>query len=86
MQWDEARRRYPRQWLLVEAIAAHSSAGQRILDDISVVEPYVDAARALEGYKVLHHREPQRELYVLHTDRKTLDIGEINWLGIRQAS
>jgi len=84
-KWDEIRRQFPRQWLLVEAVAAHSSEGRRVLDDIAVVDTFSDAGVAMKSYQDLHHRSPQRELYVLHTDREALDITEVNWLGIRTA-
>jgi hypothetical protein len=84
-QWDEIRRQFPRQWLLIEAIAAHSSEGRRVLDDIGVVDTFSEAGAALKSYQELHHRSPQRELYVVHTDREQLDITEVTWLGIRTA-
>ena len=34
-------------------------------------------------YIQLHREAPERELYVFHTDRETLDITERRWLGIR---
>jgi len=86
MQWNEIRQRYPRQWLLVEALAAHSTSGKRIVEDLSVLETYADGMRAMTGYKELHHRDPRRELYVVHTDRETLDITELHWFGVRAAS
>jgi hypothetical protein len=86
MQWQEIRKRYPHQWLLLEAIDARSSEGQRIVDDIAVLETYSDGMSAMNGYRELHRREPHRELYVLHTDREALDITELRWLGIRAAS
>jgi hypothetical protein len=86
MQWSEIRQRYPDQWLLVEAIAARSAGGKRILEDLAVVETFPDPKAALSGYRELHRREPQRELYVLHTERETLDVDEVTWLGVRIAS
>jgi len=86
MQWQEIRDRYPHQWLLTEALAARSAGGERILEDIAVLETYPDGLAAMSGYSELHRRAPQRELYVLHTDRETLDIGELHWAGIRAAS
>lgn len=83
MQWQEIRNHYPHQWLLVEAIKAHSEAGQRILEQISVVSTYPDSVMAMQGYTQLHREAPERELYVLHTDRESLDITERMWLGIR---
>ena len=83
--WEEIRRQFPRQWLLVEAVAAHSSEGMRILDDIAVVDAFQEAGAAMKRYQEVHRGSPQRELYVVHTNRAALNIGEIDWLGIRMA-
>ncbi|MFL6195463.1 MAG: hypothetical protein ACJ75H_14905 [Thermoanaerobaculia bacterium] len=85
MDWREVRERYPRQWLLVEAIDARSEGEKRVLEDLAVVQSFPDAKAAMDGYKELHRRDPQRELYVLHTDRDRLDISEVRWLGLRTA-
>ena len=84
MQWTEIRRHYPQQWLLVEAIKAHSEAGQRILEELSVVDTFPDSVMAMQRYTQLHREAPDREMYVLHTDRQNLEIGERQWLGIRR--
>lgn len=86
MQWQEIRKHYPHQWLLLEAIDARSSEGQRILEELALLETYPDGMSAMNGYRELHRRAPQRELYVLHTDREDLEITEFHWLGIRAAS
>ncbi len=83
MKWAEIRNHYPHQWLLVEAIKAHSEAGKRILEQISVVSTYADSVTAMQGYTQLHREAPERELYIFHTDRDSLDITERTWLGIR---
>jgi len=85
MQWDEIRRLNPHQWLLVEAVEAHSSAGRRVLDDLAVVQAFEEAKSAMDGYKDLHRQDPRRELYVVHTDRDELDVLESHWLGLRTA-
>jgi hypothetical protein len=85
MQWQEIRIHYPKQWLLVEAIKAHSETSRRILEQLSVVAAYPDSTTAMKEYTQLHHEAPDRELYVFHTSRKTLDIAERKWLGIRLA-
>lgn len=85
MKWEEVRQQYPHQWQLVEAIRAHSEANRRVVEELAVVDPFASSASALQRYNELHRQEPQRELYVLHTDRKQLDIRERHWLGIRSA-
>lgn len=83
--WEEIRRQFPRQWLLVEAIAAHSSRGKRVLEDIAVLDAFQEAGTAMKSYQEMHRRSPQRELYVVHTDREMLDITEVDWLGLRRS-
>lgn len=83
MKWEEIRKHYPHQWLLVEAIKAHSESGKRILEHISVVGSFPDSVTAMKGYTQLHRKAPERELYIFHTDREQLDITERRWLGIR---
>ncbi len=85
MKWQEIRERYPAQWLLVEAIEAHSEADQRVIDQLAVVETFPDSSSALHGYARLHREAPERELYVFHTSRETLGVRERRWLGIRGA-
>jgi hypothetical protein len=86
MKWHEIRAAFPGQWLLVEATAAHSEQNRRILDDIAVLSVFPNGKSAMNGYIELHEKDPQRELYVLSTDREELDIEELRWLGIRGAA
>ena len=83
MQWQEIRKHYPQQWLLIEAIKARSEASKRILEQLAVLSIFPDSAAAMKGYMQLHREAPERELYVFHTSRETLDITERRWLGIR---
>jgi hypothetical protein len=85
MRWHEIREHYPHRWLLVEAIAARSEAGERKLEDLTVVDAFPDARTAMGGYLDRHRRSPERELYVLHTDRERLEIAEREWTGLRRA-
>ncbi|HKH43190.1 MAG TPA: hypothetical protein VKM72_00855 [Thermoanaerobaculia bacterium] len=86
MPWQEIRERYPHQWLLLEATKAHSSGGQRILESLTVLETFPDGLSAMRRYGEIHSQDPHRELYVLHTDRETVEIEEVHWAGIRTAS
>ena len=83
MQWQDIRQHYPHQWLLVEAITAHSVAGKRVLEHLAVVDTFPDSVTAIQRYTQLHRDAPGRELYVFHTSRETPDIVERQWLGIR---
>ena len=85
MQWQEIRQHYPQQWLLLEAIKAHSEADKRILDRLAVVSTFSDSVSAMNSYARLHREAPERELYVFHTSREALEIIERRWLGIRGA-
>ncbi len=35
MEWPEIRQHYPEQWLLLEALKAHSEGQQRILEQLA---------------------------------------------------
>jgi hypothetical protein len=83
MQWQEIRERYPERWLLLEALEAHTEAGQRILDRLAVVDAFDDWKTAFDNYRNLHRQAPLREFYVLHADREQPDIRELHWLGMR---
>ena len=83
MKWQEVRAHYPQQWLLVEAIKARSEASKRILDQLAVISTFPNSTAAMKSYSQLHRDSPERELYVFHTSRETLDIAERRWLGIR---
>ncbi len=85
MKWQEIRQHYPQQWLLLEAIKAHSEANKRILEQLAVVSTFPDSVAAMKSYVQLRREAPERELYVFHTSRETLDITERRWLGIRGA-
>jgi hypothetical protein len=86
MQWQQVRQRYPSQWLLVEAIKAHTEGNQRVVEDLAIVDVFPDSRAALESYVDFHEQTPEREYYVVHTDRETLDILQRRWLGIRGRS
>jgi hypothetical protein len=83
MQWHDVRTQYPHQWVLIEALEAHSEGTQRVIEQIAVINRYADPLSAMHAYQSLHQVDPERELYVLHTDREQLAISERRWLGIR---
>ena len=85
MQWPEIRRAYPDQWLVVEALEAHTTSDrQRVPDRLAVIELCPDRSAAFQCYRRLRQQFAQREFYFLHTSREVLDIRESRWLGIRR--
>jgi len=85
VKWTEVRSQFPHQWLVIEALDARSELGKRLLEELAVVDHCPDGESAMRTYLKLHRQAPDRELYVLHTDRENLEITEQNWLGIRAA-
>ena len=84
MQWSEVRTVYPDQWLIIEALEAHSTPDhRRQLDGIAVIDCCSDGGSAMQRYRQLHQHYPSREFYFVHTSREALDIHERQWLGIR---
>jgi hypothetical protein len=84
MQWAEVRAVYPDQWLIIEALEAHTDNRRRLLDKIAVVERCPDGATAMQHYRKLHQHFPLREFYFVHTSRDELEIEERHWAGIRR--
>jgi hypothetical protein len=85
MQWTEVRSAYPDQWLVVEALAAHTTADSyRVLDNVAVLESCSDGRAAMQRYRLLHLTYPQREFYYVHTSRESLVLRERQWLGVRR--
>ena len=83
MEWKDIRRIYPNQWLVIEALEAHTLDDRRILDRIAVIETCVDGAAAFQNYQKWHRQHPLREFYFVNTSRPGLDIRERHWVGIR---
>ena len=86
MQWSEVRKGYPNQWLIIEALQAHTSDNRRLLDKIAIIKRCTDGNAAMQNYRRLHQQYPTREFYFVHTNREELDIRERRWLGIRRSN
>jgi hypothetical protein len=87
MNWEDIRKAYPDQWLIVEALEAYTTPDhQRHLNRLAVIERCADGNLALARYRGLHHEYPQREFYFIHTSRHQLDIREQFWLGVRRGN
>ena len=84
MRWEKVREQYPDQWLVIEALEAHTEDDRRKLEQMTVVEVCADGAAAYQRYRELHRQHPGREFYFVHTARQELDIRERHWLGLRR--
>jgi hypothetical protein len=95
MEWQEIRKQYPRQWVVVEAIRESSKSDlpgigahtlglvpSRVID-LGFLNAYRDAKSAHEGFLKRKSQSPNREFYVVHTDVQKLDIDESQWGGAR---
>jgi hypothetical protein len=82
MEWSEIRQYYPEQWLLLEALKAHSQGQQRVLEQLAVLGAFADSVTAWKSYQQIHREAPARELYIFHTSREKLDVHERPWVGI----
>jgi hypothetical protein len=86
MMWHEVRETYADQWLVIEALDAHTQDRQRHLDCIAVVQLCPDGEAAMRPYRDFHRTYPERGFYYVHTARESLDIRERQGLsmGIRR--
>lgn len=84
MKWGDVRNTYPSQWVIIEAVEAHSEGNKRIIDKIAVIDSFMDGTRnvLLENAK-LQRLYSGREIFVVHTSRSELDIEERRWVGVR---
>ncbi len=83
MKWSEVRENHPNKWILFEAMEAYSKDGQRIVDDLSIIDIFDEGRDALKEYAEKHKKDKSREMYVYHTNNKELMIGERSWIGVR---
>ena len=63
MRWSEIRETYPKQWLVIESLKAHSEDDRRVLDRIAVVEVCPDGASDMQSYRRLHRQHPTLRTY-----------------------
>lgn len=85
MKWEDVCQAFPDQWVLIEAIQAHTNEKrERILDEIAPLKKFAKSPDAMKAYQEIHRAEPRRELYVLHTSRKEPNIIEKKWVGVRR--
>ena len=85
MKWEDVCQAFPEQWVLIEAVRAHTNEkSERILDEIAPLKKFSNSPDAMKAYQEIHREDPTRELYVLHTSRKEPNIIEKKWVGVRR--
>lgn len=85
MKWEEVCQAFPDQWVLIEATQAYTNdKSERVLEEIAPLKKFSKSPEAMRAYQELHHENPSRELYVLHTSRKKPNIIEKKWIGVRR--
>jgi len=84
MKWNEITKIYPNRLVLVEALKATSQNRLRTIEEMSVVNEYMNSKEAWEGYKHYHKEDPECELYIFHTSRENVEVVEEFFSGVRQ--
>jgi hypothetical protein len=82
MKWEDVRSRFPDEWVVMEAIKAHSENGSRYIDEVIVIDRFEDSFDAMRRYYDLHHLHPQKEYCFFHTSREEL-VARERYAGIR---
>ncbi|TFE19736.1 hypothetical protein E2980_22290 [Cohnella luojiensis] len=83
MRWDEVQHLYPNDWVVIEAIQAHSDNGLRLVEDMAIVQQFDDSFEAMKRCNELQRDRPSNEFYFFHTSRQRVEIRERRWIGIR---
>lgn len=82
MRWEEVQDRFPNEWVVLEATKAYSEDGYRFIEEMVVIDKFVDSADALRRYSELRKQEPHREYCFFHTSRPNL-IAHERYVGVR---
>ena len=85
MQWTQVQQAYANQWLVIEALAAHTENNQHWIDQLAVIETCPDGQTAMTRYRELRQAFPEREFCFVHTSREKLEFDERRWLGVRRS-
>lgn len=87
MTWNEVRTRFPQQWVVAEAISAHTDAEthRRVVEELSVLAAFSDPGEAQRKQLGLHRSDRGREILLAFTGWETLEIEEVLWAGVRRA-
>lgn len=63
MKWEDVCQAFPEQWVLIEAIRAHTNEKrERILDEMAPLKKFSNSPDAMKAYQEIHRDDPTREL------------------------
>lgn len=82
MQWEEVQERFPNEWVVLEAMKAHSMEGNRYIEEVVVVDRFDDSTSAMRRYSELHKQAPHREYCFFHTSRPAF-VARERYVGVR---
>ncbi len=84
MTWEDVKKAYPEQWVLIEAVEAYTEGEKRIVEHMDVIGSFDDDGnKAFEKYIEMHKVHKEREYYIYHTSNEKLNIGVKKWMGVR---
>lgn len=86
MRWPEVRAAHPDQWLVIEALDAHSENDHRALDRIAVIDVCADGPVAMKRCAELRRLHAHREFCFVYTSAVELKIEERLRLGPRPSA
>ena len=82
MRWQEVQKRYPNEWVVLEATKAYSQEGQRYIEEVVVLDRFNNSPDAMRRYYELHREQPHKEYCFFHTSRPAL-VAQERYAGIR---
>ena len=69
-RWEALRKEFPKHWLLLEALRAHSLGQCRIIDLAALIGAYDCSRTAYIEFLQLNSRDPLREIYIVDTTQE----------------
>lgn len=84
MKWSDVRKHFPERCVLVEAIKSETTGNEIIIEEMSVIDDFENGNLAWKEYKKLHSKNPDRELYIFHTNNKEVKVIEQPYIGVRK--
>ncbi|KPV58528.1 hypothetical protein QJ48_15940 [Paenibacillus sp. A3] len=81
MRREEVQKRFPEEWVVLEATKAHSKEGYRYIEEVVVMDTFEDSTEALRRYSELHRQDPGREYCFFHTSRPEL-VARERYMGV----